>query len=228
MRELHIKIPSFKFANFIGVIILVGLVVSGIIIIRNINQEFAIRQIAGKFQEYKYAALSFNNIYSGLPGDITNATFYWKDATRDGNGDKKIEHEAGEGIAAWQQMQLAKVLEFPYQLSGKWNEASGVGVLVPEINVPGIRDKTGGFFFNYSDELQNNVFGLGEADDKPGIFKKPLLAPNEAYDLDLMFDDGYPDKGNLIATSNETSGCFLAGEYKKEDERKECILLFKL
>ncbi len=227
MRELHIKIPKPKFANVIGVIILVGLIVSGLIIIKNINKEFAIREIAGKFQEFKYATLSFNNIYSGLPGDIPNANFYWKDVTRDGNGDRMISHDAGEGIAAWQQLQLSKTLELPYELTGKWSGSEGM--LKPEINVPSIRDSNTGFFINYSEALVGNVFGLGEASDKPGTFNNPALTPNEAYMLDLMLDDGYPDKGILIAISHDNSGdCHAVGEYKKEKERKECLLLFKL
>ena len=227
MRELHIKIPEFKTLNIIALVILAGLFVSGIVIIKNINKEFEVRKIAGKLQEFKYAALSFNNVYSGLPGDISNASFYWKDVTKDGNADRKIEHELGEGIAAFQQMQLAQLLSFSYTLTGKWKEGSE-GVLFPEENVPGWSGKEAAFYLNYSEELGVNIFSYGTTEGKAGTLTKAVLTPNDAYMLDLMIDDGYPAKGNMIAASDSGTGCFIAGEYKKEKETKECIVLFKL
>jgi hypothetical protein len=226
-RHLTIKIPEFKTLNMIAAVILAGLLVSGIMIIKNINKEFATRKIAGKFQEFKYATLSFNNIYSGLPGDISNASFYWKDVTKDGNANRKIEHELGEGIAAFQQLQLAELIKLPYNLTGKWQNDND-GILRPEENTPGDKNTKTTFYFNYSNELSLNVFGYGENDGKAGIPAKPALTPNEAYILDLMIDDGYPSKGSLIAASDTGTGCFIAGEYKKEKESKECLVLFKL
>ncbi len=226
MRHLYIKIPKFKTLNIIAATVLSTLFLSGIIIIKNINKEYSLRKIAGNLQEFKYATLSFNNIYSGLPGDITNAGFYWKDVTQNGNADRKIEHEAGEGIAAFQQLQLAQLIRLPYELTGKWG--SDEGVLLPEVNVPGEKASDTGYYFNYSENLGTNIFSYGRLDNNAGIIDKPALTPSEAYILDLMIDDGYPAKGNIIAATNSSSGCFIAGEYKKENERRECILFFKL
>lgn len=228
-RKHHINIPDFKFLNYLGVFIIAGLLASGVLIVRNVNKEYEIRSIAGKFQEFKYATLSFNNIYSGLPGDITNATFYWKDVTSDGNGDRRVTHESGEGISAFQQLELAKLVSLENHMSGKWDEKKGEGVLVPGVNVPDIRDKETGFFFIYNENIGANVFGIGQTDSKPGILAAPALTPNNAYMLDLMIDDGYPDKGNVLASPHDNSDdCFAVGEYKKEAEVKECLLLFKL
>lgn len=228
MRELHIKIPSFKVLNFIALTIISSLFIYGLVIVKSINEEAKTREIAGKFQQFRYATLSFNNIYSGLPGDITNATFYWRDITNDGNGNKKIESDLGEGIAAWQQLQISKVIDFPYQLTGKWDEKLGKDIFIPAVNVPQIKTKTTGFYINYSDELKENFFGLARMDKKTNKLTRPALTPEEAYNIDLMIDDGYPDKGNLIAVATKANGCFIAGEYKKESEIRECILQFKL
>ncbi len=229
MREHHLHLPKFRYINYLGIVILLGLVTSGMFIVKKVNKEYAVRSIAGKFQEFKYATLSFNNVYSGLPGDITNASFYWKDIAKDGNGNRRVEHESGEGINAFQQMELAGMIRLTNHMTGRWDTSKGEGVLVPAVNVPDIRDKKTGYFFSYSDNLGINVFGLGEANDKPGIFTEPALTPNDAYTLDLMIDDGYPEKGNVIAVTHDSSDdCFAVGEYKKEAERKECLLLFKL
>lgn len=228
MRELHIQIPSFKTLNIIALTIIICLFVYGIIIVKSINEESKAREIAGKFQQFRYATLSFNNIYSGLPGDIANATFYWRDVTTNGNGNKKIEAELDEGITAWQQLQLSKVIEFSYELTGKWDEKLGKDILVPAVNIPQIKTKTTGFYINYSEVLKENIFGLARQDKKTNKLNKPALTPQEAYNVDLMIDDGYPDKGSLTAVATKSNGCFIAGEYKKESEIRECILQFKL
>jgi hypothetical protein len=230
MRELHIQIPSFKTLNIIALTIIISLFVYGIIIVKSINEEAKAREIAGKFQQFRYATLSFNNIYSGLPGDISNATFYWREATIDGNGNKKIDANTDEVVTAWQQLQLSKVIEFPYELTGKWDEKLGKNILIPAVNIPQIKTKTTGFFVKYSDEQKENIFGLARLNKKTNNLDRAALTPKEAYNIDLMIDDGYPDKGSLIAIATKDNGCFIAvaGEYKKESEIRECILQFKL
>ncbi len=225
-RLKYIKIPKPPLAKFIGFLILTALIVSGLTIIHDVNKEFAIRQIAGRFQEFRYATLSFNNIYSGLPGDITNGSFYWKD-TKDGNGDKKVEINSDEEINAWKQLQEAKLIDLPYTLTNNWD--NGMNVLVPGKNVPSGKDENSGFYFGYNEALGTQIFGLGGVSDRNGSLSGAALTPDEAYDLDLMIDDGVPDKGNLTVNRSENStDCFAAGEYKKETQLKECILLFKL
>jgi len=227
-RKVNIKLPNMSLVNYAGIFILAGLVASGMIILKNINKEYEIRLIAGKFQEFKYATLSFNNIYSGLPGDITNATFYWKDVTKDGNGNRKIEHITGEDIAAFQQLQLANLIRLSYTLTGKWQEGKE-GVLLAEENSPANSGNSSIFFLSYVETFQQNMFGYAAIPMEAGIPQKAALTPDSAYMLDLMIDDGYPDRGNIVAVSGDSADdCFAVGEYKKESLQKECIVLFRL
>jgi hypothetical protein len=227
MRELHIHLPKPKFITLFSIAIIVAMFIFGLLIIRNVNKEFAIRQIASSLQEYKYATLSFNNIYSGLPGDITNASFYWKDSTENGNGDKKINPESNELVTAWQQLQLASLLKISYNLTGKWNSNLGNYIFVPGENIPNVSGSDIGYYLSFIPELDGNYFGIGKMTNQIGNLTQPALTPNDAYALDLMLDDGYPDKGILTAIKSDNGDCFAAGEYKKEAERKECSLLLK-
>lgn len=226
-RQLYVKIPKPKTATTVSFFVLVVMAVFGLITIRNVNDDFTVRQLAGKLQQYKYATLAFKNIYSALPGDISNATFYWKDITSDGNGDGFIEHANREGILAWQHMQLAKLIDLPAQMTGQWNSKAGEGVLVPNENIPGIDQEAAGFFVTYSKEIETHVFGIATTEGKKGLPNKAYFTPDQAFNLDLMIDDGYPETGYAVAISESRSGCWAVGEYKKENEIKECVMLFK-
>lgn len=207
--------------------VLLGMVVFAIIITRNVNKEFKIRELAGNLQKYKYSTLSFNNIYNGLPGDIDKATFYWKEETADGNNDRKIVFEEREGILAWQHLQLAKLIEYPFKLNGKWLPEKAQWI-IEDYNSPYDKRHKAVFFFNYNAEEDFNYIGYSGRPKESGISRSPALTPEETMRLDLMVDDGYPETGNLKAVKEENSACFLSGEYKSEDELTECALEFRI
>lgn len=219
------KGPNFMYV--ISFLILFGMIVSAIIVIRNVNEEYKLRQIAGAFQKYKYAYLSFNNVYSGIPGDLENATFYWKEKTEDGNGDRKITHDNKEGILAWQHMQLAKLIDDETTYSGKWQDSSP-GTLIAGYNIPKGYFENTGYYLIYDDSSQKNVIIFSGVGQEPGIPNIASLSAAEAYQLDLIIDDGMPDFGNIRAFSSEEDECSLAGEYKASNEFKECIIKFEI
>ncbi len=221
---------SFKNFNFLQIftlIVLFGMVIFAVIITKNVNKEFKIRELAGNLQKYKYSALSFNNIYNGLPGDVDKATFYWKEVTSDGNNDRKISFEEGEGILAWQHLQLAKLLESPVKLSGKW-KAEKPQWMIADYNSPFDKRHKAVFYFNYNEEEDFNYIGYSGLPNKSGITTTPALTPEEAMRLDLMVDDGYPETGILRAEKQENSTCYLSGEYKEESELAECAFAFRI
>lgn len=219
------KGPNFVY--IISFLILIGMVVSAVIVIKNINQEYKIRQIAGDFQKYKYAYLSFNNIYSGAPGDLKNATFYWKDKTQNGDGNKQITQENKESILAWQHLQLAKLLDDVTLYSGKWQDGQE-GILIANYNIPkGLIESTG-YIFNYDENSKNNVIIFTGTSGKAGIPDLASLSASEAYNLDLIIDDGMPNTGNIKALSSKTGECFVAGEYKLSSDIKECQIKFEI
>ncbi len=220
----------FKSLNILQVlsfVILFGMAISALVITRNVNEEFKIREIAGNLQKYKYATLSFNNIYNGLPGDLEKATFYWKDETADGNGDRRISHQDREGILAWQHMQLAGLLEFKTNLSGKWADGKE-NILVSDYNVPLEKLHNGIFYFDNNLMENFNYIGYASPSNEPGISIDAVLTPEELTKLDFIVDDGYPETGILKAISKDSSKCYLSGEYKQEKELVECALAYKI
>ena len=120
VSERKKKYVDFNVLQAVTFAILFIMIIAGVIIIRNINAEYKTRKIAGEMQRYKYAVLSFNNVYNGLPGDLDRATFYWKDKAQDGDGDRVIGSIEKEKINAWQHLQLSGQLEFESNMVAKW------------------------------------------------------------------------------------------------------------
>lgn len=218
--EEYKKGPNFIY--IISAVILLGMVFSAILVIRNVNEEYKIRQIAGAFQKYKYAYLSFNNVYSGLPGDLEKATFYWKGKTFDGDGNKKITHGNKEGVLAWQHLQLSGMVKNDGAYIGDWLSGQE-GVLVAGKNIPAGSVEQTGYYFNFDEELGKNAIFYSGVDSNPGLPYIPSLTSSEAYRLDLIIDDGLPDTGNVTMISSEDGYCTAAGEYKESSEKRECV-----
>ncbi|MDX1949763.1 MAG: hypothetical protein SFT90_04600 [Rickettsiales bacterium] len=220
---------DFKLLHFITIIILVGMVASAIIIISNVNKEFKIREVAGQLQKYKYATLSFNNVYNSLPGDTDKASFYWKDKTKDGNNNRKITHKDSEGILAWQHLQLADLIKSDFTFKGVWQDGNE-GKIIANFNAPFEAIHNAVFYFDNNENDNFNFIGVadieeGKIDSPPS---KPVFTPEEAMRLDLMIDDGYPDSGNIRAKNSDFSKCNISGEYKDEKELPECIIEFRI
>lgn len=218
---------NLKMLQIFSFVILFGMAISALVITRNVNEEFKIREIAGNLQKHKYATLSFNNIYNGLPGDLEKATFYWKDETADGNGDRRISGQDGEGILAWQHLQLSELLDFKKKLSGKWADGKE-GVLISDYNAPFEKQHSGIFYFDNNLMENFNYIGYALPSNKPGTSIEAVLTPAELMKLDFIVDDGYPETGILRAVTKEPSKCYLSGEYKEEKELIECALAYRI
>ncbi len=225
-RKFQFIKPKINSIHIISLTILIGMIVSAIIIIRDVNEEYKIRQIAGEFQKYKYAYLSFNNVYNGIPGDLENATFYWPEKTGNGNGDRKITHGAKEGVLAWQHLQLSKLIKETGFL-GDWPEGQ-IGVLKAGFNVPKGLFENSVYYFNFDEDLVNNVIIFAVTNGTSGVANNAVLSPSEAYKLDLIIDDGMPSTGNIISRETTEGECLVAGEYKLLNGTKECISIFQI
>lgn len=220
-------IPKINTFYVISFIVFFGMVVSALIVIRNVNKEYEIRQIAAEFQKYKYASLSFNNIYSGLPGDLDTATNYWPNSSRNGNGDRKITTENAESVLAWKHIQLSGLTEFKtIKFSGSWKDETKKELWVGFNSPVGFFNNTT-FNFNYIKDFERNILEYVFIDPES---KKtlPSITPTQSYSLDLMIDDGFPTTGNLRIMEDKNYDCFIAGEYIDDDKLKHCkpVLLF--
>lgn len=211
--------------KIVGVIIIISLILSGTILLTSINNEYHLRQIAFNVNKMKYSILSFKNIYGGLPGDLNNATFHWKNETKDGDGDGKIFHINGEGLLAWQHLTLANLLDSTEKLTPSWREGSPTQAIVG-YNVPSSHIKGAGYYLDFSEDFGGNFLGFG-TEVVNNVNSGPVLSPDEMMKLDIMIDDGLPNSGSILAFAKTEDECFVKGEYKVSTRVKECSAIFK-
>ncbi len=118
-HKLGCREEGFTLVELSIVIIIIGLLISGITVGTSIIKNSELAAIASDLKSYQSAYVNFAQRYYGTPGDITNGASLWPststtpcgetDANCIGNGDGKI-NTALEGRAAWRELALAGMI----------------------------------------------------------------------------------------------------------------------
>ena len=132
---------GFTLIEMAIVLVIVGLVVSGIVLGRSVIRQSEINSAISDEQKYAQAALNFQQKYGALPGDFATATSYWTASTTgcttypttaavtcngDGNGQIGITYGSStpaeaEEVLFWQHLDLAQMIP------GSYTASSGAG-----------------------------------------------------------------------------------------------------
>ncbi len=177
-------------------------------------------------------AAKFWGAQAGTTVDGTDATCIALDHTSpstdgttcNGNGDGEIGTNATtyERFRFWQQLANAELIEGSYTgVRGAGNSSHAVlseNVLASKLSGAGwtilhwdITGDSGNFDNNYSNHL---LFGAAQA---TGSTASPVLAPEEAWNIDKKLDDGMPARGNVIASHYTTCTNATAGQSSNFD-----------
>jgi prepilin-type N-terminal cleavage/methylation domain-containing protein len=130
------NIKAFTLIELAIVIVVVGLIITGIIAAQSLIDSSKRQAVISDYQEYNKAVSIFYLEYDGYPGDFKDAVDYWGDRapqscfssnpsgtrTCNGNGDKKITYltvgpEWYEPFRFWQHLSISEILLKDY--SGK-------------------------------------------------------------------------------------------------------------
>lgn len=206
------------------VIVMIGLIVSGIIIGSYLIKAAEIRSVIKDLETYKTAINSFKLKYNCLPGDCNNATTYFGAEspvnatciitastglrTCNGNGNGQIQDGTYEMFRFWQHLAIAGMI------SGQYTGIAGSTLSIHHIlgtNAPAAAIAGSGFGFSYlSYPLGDgaaygmnygHIFWFGIVTPHLGSIHRPQAAvftPAEAYAFDQKIDDGRPAKGMVI------------------------------
>lgn len=218
---------GFTLIELAIVLVIVGLLSGGILTAQTLIRASEMRAVQSEFQRYTTAVNAFRERYFGLPGDLPNATRFWKrqynstacpspsgavlddNGTCDGNGDGNIlaasaAGESGEFAQFWRQLALAGLVE------GMYTGRAGPGGIwhgVREVNIPASKLGNAAWsevFWATQDgnaSLFNGAYGntllLGGQDVAIEPIQR-VLRPEEAWNLDAKIDDGMPAVGKVV------------------------------
>ena len=206
------KESGFSFVELSIVMAIIALLTAGIMVGQAIIQSSKLRIIIVEMQTYEKAVLNFQEKYSGLPGDITNATSIFASypgiaANGNGNSNGQIADVSSTGTAleilmVWQQLAYAGFIQGFY--TGK-NNGYKIGSDLPR---SGYGLNTGYLIVYptvYYSEPRSNVIIFGTvvpgASGSDKVTANAALLPSEAFNIDTKLDDGLPTTGKIIGAT---------------------------
>ncbi len=197
------------------VIVIIGLIVAGVSAGQSLVKQANLRSVMTDVNQYKVAINSFKLQYDALPGDFTRAFDYWgsqnsctdNDVTSvatgcNGNGDKVIYYNQ-EGFRAWQHLGLAELVDKNY-LGTPGAGTSDVGNNVPASSYNNAGFSLSSNFTPFGDTAYLIVQLAAEHSNPIAAYDdRSVIAPQDAYSLDLKYDDGLPNRGKIMTARGE-------------------------
>jgi len=200
------------------VLVIIGLIVSGIVVGKDLIRATEIQSVITDFNKYSIAIEQFDDQYQSLPGDMPDATTYWPGigGGGNGNGDRMV-NSMHEQVRFWQQLSLSKIIP------GLYDGTSTSSSLIPGVNVPKARMKGANFSVYYYGD------GSGRTHDVGGNYIRlggSTVTPAESLKIDKALDNGVPISGKIIGANRGGGLCCVdncnRSTYNLSEKRKSC------
>jgi prepilin-type N-terminal cleavage/methylation domain-containing protein len=222
---------GFSLVELAVVLVILGLLAGGILTGKTLIDNSRTRSLMTDAQSYVSAVKQFEDRYSGLPGDLFNATTIWGAQTGacatvasttaltcNGNGDGFIDDGNSteyERYRAWQHLANAGFVKgrFTGVAAGGDQDRSSPGVNIPgpEYNkllgfsLQYHMDNTGSpvqKYWHYSiQQASQHYVTLGGGHNEDDFADDPVLTARTAFEIDQKIDDGLPNLGNVLSYS---------------------------
>lgn len=245
---------AFSLVELSIVLVILGLLTGGVLAGKSLIRASELRSVTSEYQRYVTATLSFRDRFFALPGDMANAESFWGELsstastcrntastsalTCDGNGDGKIEFSTNsyEQMRTWQHLANAGLVEgsFPGIPASGGSYYGPGGTHIPPSKISssaGWHLWTGHgtevLFPGYS--IDSNKFWLSG----PDHWLRPIMKPEEMWNIDSKMDDGSPASGKLTTVrhswvNNCTTDATSTATYQLQQTGTVCMLLFVL
>jgi prepilin-type N-terminal cleavage/methylation domain-containing protein len=195
----HTALGGFTLLELSIVLVIIGLIVGGILVGKDLIKAAELRNTASNFEKLKSAINAFRIKYNGVPGDMPNATDYWPalGVAANGNGNGFIDNWPIESAYPWAMLKEAGLF-------------AGDNPRVIYMNTT-----YENLMYFYSNDLYS-YFGLFSPsqngntvtlfhDNNTGPANGPALSPADAYSIDSKIDDGRPYSGHLYGSPGQDS-----------------------
>jgi prepilin-type N-terminal cleavage/methylation domain-containing protein len=214
---------GFTLVEMAIVLVIVGLLIGGILAAQGMISNVRNRKAISQIQQYLIVITQFQDRFSSLPGDMPNAVTVFGAGTSNGNGDGHIDFNGiqwgNEAHRAWQQLNLAGMLEHSYLGTPApvspayygWNDW-----WVPDVTEPAGAHTNSLYYLNYQDGTDATLFNIkGNFIGYAGRYLVPYaftsVSAKDALAIDAKIDDGKPDTGSVTSTNAPECSSAVAG-----------------
>ncbi|MCD6034618.1 MAG: prepilin-type N-terminal cleavage/methylation protein [Rickettsiales bacterium] len=194
------KQKGFTLIELSIVLIIIGLIVSGVLVGQDLIDGAKLRAQIGQIGEFNAAVNTFKLKYDALPGDIANPANYALSSTNiTGDGDGGLEDDQGAILRAsdeitgfWTHLSQASLIPGAYVAVA----AGGTSALTT--NIPNAKIGTGGVgVYGVSGINYYHIGATAGAADVATFANN--LTPLQARTIDSKMDDGVPGTGIVLA-----------------------------
>ena len=214
------KQHGFTLIELSIVIIIIGLLISGIVSGDSLVEQAKLQSLANEITKYKTAYNAFKLTYNAIPGDMNNAHSFWTSGCTvdsshcNGDGDGLIARGGGdlgntvdstEGTKAIKHLSLARLINFHSpELADSDVEANDniapIGPFDSMLQIFAGRKLYPNWTFGYAYEVlwpnytTNALYFTAAGPDH----RIRLLTPSQGYNIDVKLDDGQASGNNFL------------------------------
>lgn len=197
----HGPSTGFTLIELAIVLVIIGLVIGGVVVGRDLIYAAQLRQVSSEYQFYGAAFNVFRDKYRAWPGDYREASVALGGGAANGNGDGMI--------AQWQESNYAwKHLSLAHLIPGSYNGIGGSGN-VGGVNVPASSYKNHYVYtvekiipgdWGYTDHFHSGNYISTHAETTINYYPAYASGLNakDAQAIDIKLDDGLANSGRIV------------------------------
>ncbi len=218
---------AFTLVELSIVLVVIGLIIGGTLVGREMVQAAEIRGTLAQIDKYKQAYAAFLGKYNCVPGDCRNASTYglpesqWliTNAQTDGDGDGLISSDRTTTLANNGRTALIETWDAFSHLFGvkMISDVIRIGNQGARSNIPinngllyftSLRYASQPAWYRTPDRPGNYLYiGLYPGNNTDFSGTDTVLKPQEAYAIDVKLDDGLPMSGTVKASGISSADC---------------------
>lgn len=201
---------GFTLVELSIVLIIIGLIVSGVLIGQDLIRSAENRAILTQIDKLNVGVNAFRAKYGALPGDFNRASTFLPSTTFNGDGNGVLHEAVGAPLAAATTLSGANN-EIPHIFNHltragliEGNFSSDNTSIVLDVNFPTLKNNKGGIIaYGFTDF--NNYWHLGlTSSSSATITTANALSPSASFQIDSKMDDGRANSGFIQAKGGVT------------------------
>jgi prepilin-type N-terminal cleavage/methylation domain-containing protein len=244
----HRQTRAFTLIELSIVLVIIGLIVSGILFGRELIAAAQVRAQISQLSSYSKAFRTFQNKYAALPGDINNPSYFGLSTHFQCNtgvftsalGNGQIEDQNGYSLIrlTWCEPHFVFIHLYNANLIPD-KLFQGTNLYVVGDQFPRLKAGSGGFVLTTYRDRFYYFLGLSHSftdghNALVDLSQNGIMTPATAFGIDSKLDDGIPSTGKVFAvtdgnasidtTANACVATVAATNYNMDDRTERCRL----